>query len=268
MVPEDVIETLKSATVGADGIRALFLGGSHGAGRADDWSDLDFVLVAEDGACDATAAIWRTAVEQVGEIILWWDRTTVPVLINAITADWTRIDVLMLTPDQLGGQTQDRLIPLFDHDDLFAGLAAAAAASRPDPKRLRRNVEEFIRILGLLPLSVGRAEYINGVLGVFHLRNQLVDLMIAETAVPDRGGMLTLNRLLTEEQRAALTAMPAPEATREAMIAGHMTYAAEFLPRARRLARTLRVDWPERFEACTWARLNEMLALEKPYSAD
>lgn len=59
------------------------------------------------------------------------------------------------------------------------------------------QIEEFIRILCLLHLAAGRAEYINGVLGVYHLRNLLIDLMIEETNAPNRGGVLHLNRLIT-----------------------------------------------------------------------
>lgn len=247
------------------GLRALFLSGSYGNGMADEYSDIDFVLVAEDGASDTVAAQWRDAVAQTGDIILWWDRTTVPVLINAITADWTRTDVIILRPDQLGAQTQSALKPLFDHDGVYEGLAKAPPEAAPNVARFRHTVEEFIRILGLLHLAVGRAEYINGVLGVFHLRNMLVDLMIVETNAPKRGGVLHLNRLITDAQKAVLTAMPAPVPERDAMIAGHLAYAKAFLPLARTRAARIGMEWPERFEEATWAQLGKTLSIACPY---
>ena len=47
---QDVISTVANALKDAPGIRALFLSGSYGNGMADAYSDIDFVMVAEDGA--------------------------------------------------------------------------------------------------------------------------------------------------------------------------------------------------------------------------
>lgn len=260
-----VIEILSTTLKDAPGIRGLFLSGSHATGHDDPWSDLDFVLVAEDGASDAVAALWRGALDQTGDVVLWWDRTVVPVLINAITADWMRTDVIILKPDQMNRYAQHSLKPLFDNDDVYESLPPRHPAPAPNPARFRRDVEEFIRILGLLHLAAGREEYINGVLGVFHLRNKLIDLMIEETAAPDRGGILHLNRLINDDQKTVLTALPPPEPTRQAMIDAHMAYAAAFLPRARRRAGEIGAEWPETFEAATWAKLGKTLRVKRPY---
>ncbi|WP_299151693.1 nucleotidyltransferase domain-containing protein [uncultured Tateyamaria sp.] len=265
MTHDDTIATIADALRDAPGVRALFLSGSYGNGMADQYSDIDFVLVADEGASDAVAALWRSAVERTGEIVLWWDRTTVPVLINAITADWTRTDVIMLKPEQMGHHTQAALNPVFDHDDIYAGLNAAAPPATPDLRKFRYQVEEFIRILGLLNLAAGRKEYINGVLGVFHLRNLLVELMIEETGAPNRGGVLHLNRLITDAQKKVLTGLPPAVPTRAAMIEAHMAYAAAYLPRARKRAAALGMDWPDRFEEVTWDKLGTTLDLVRPY---
>ena len=260
------IEAIAGALRDAPDIRALFLSGSHATGLADAYSDIDFVLVTPSGATDATAALWREAVARTGEIVLWWDRTVRPALINAVTAEWLRVDVVILKPDQMSAQRQDGLLPVFDHDGLYSSLAATTAPRSPDPRRVRYMIEEFIRILGLLHLAAGREEYINGVLGVFHLRNLLVDLIIEETAAPNRGGALHLNRLLTEGQKAELIGLPAAVPAREAMISAHLAYAVAFLPRARRLADRWGVDWPERFEEVTWEKLRSALGVERPYN--
>ncbi|WP_116597915.1 nucleotidyltransferase family protein [Primorskyibacter marinus] len=262
------IDRIVDAIKDAPGIRALFLSGSYATGMADAYSDLDFVLVADEGATDAVASVWRDAIEKTGNIVLWWDRMTVPVLINAITEDWTRTDVIILKPDQMRAHTQSNLKPLFDPGQLYDGLPETAANTGPDPRKVRYQIEEFIRILGLLHLAEGRREYINGVLGIFHLRNLLVDLLIAETNAPHRGGVLHLNRLITDEQKALLTSLPPAIPNREAMIAGHLAYAKAYLPRARRWARHLGVEWPEQFEAATWAKLNETLSIKCPYDPE
>lgn len=263
---QHVIETIADHLKGAPGIRALYLSGSYGNGLADDFSDIDFILVAEDGASDPTAELWRSAIERTGEIVLWWDRNTVPVLINAITEDWTRTDVIILKPDQMGRHTQDTLKPVFDHDGIHDTLEKTAPKRGPDPKRFQYQVEEFIRILGLLRLAIGREEYLNGVLGVSLLRSKLVDLMIEETDAPNRGGILHLNRLITGEQKEVLLSLPPAVPERDALISAHMAYAAAYLPRARRRAEELGMDWPERFEAATWKRLEGSLGITRPYA--
>lgn len=266
MKQADVIDTIAAALREAPDIRALFLGGGHGNGLADDYSDIDFVMVATGGATDQVAALWRRAVARTGDIVLWWDRSVRPALINAITDDWTRTDVVILKPDQMGSQTQSALKPLFDHDGIFESLAAAPEKAAPDPARLRYRFEEFIRIMGLLHLGIGRQEHLNGVLGVFHLRNHLVDLLIEETAAPHRGGVLHLNRLITDAQKELLLSLPPPIPERDAIIAAHLAYAEAYLPRARRMALKSGVDWPERFEAATWRKLKDALAIERPYA--
>ena len=264
MPPEDVITTITDALREQPPVRALLLSGSFGNGRADAWSDIDFLLVSDEGPSDAVAALWRDAVERTGEVVLWWDRTVRLALINAITADWTRIDVVILKPEQVGAQVQAGLKPLFDHDRLYEHLPAEAPPRRPSPAHLRHQIEEFIRVLGLLHLAAGREEYINGVAGIFHLRSKLIDLLVEETAAPDRGGALHLNRLLTDEQKVLLTALPPPVAERDAMIAAHLAYAEAYLPRARRYAAARGVDWPERFEVATWEKLGRDLGIERP----
>lgn len=262
----DIIGTIADALRRAPIVRALFLGGSHGNGLADQYSDIDFVLVSTEGASDAVAELWRQAVGQTGDIVLWWDRSVRPALINAITEDWTRTDVVILKPDQMGSQTQSALKPLFDHDGLFEQMPEVAQQGGPSPARLTYQFEEFIRILGLLHLGMGREEYLNGVLGVFHLRNLLVDLLIEETAAPHRGGVLHLNRLITDEQKELLLSLPPPVPERDALIAANLAYAKAYLPRARKMALQRGIDWPERFEAATWQKLKETLSIERPYS--
>lgn len=262
-----VITTIADILCDRPAVRALFLSGSFGNGRADAYSDVDFILVTPEGPTDEIAGLWREAVERTGEIVLWWDRNTRPALINAITADWTRTDVVILKPEQMGAHAQASLQPLFDHEGLYDGLRPEAPRSQISPARLRYQIEEFVRVLGLLHLAAGREEYINGVVGAFHLRSKLIDLLIEETAAPDRGGVLHLNRLLTEEQRQLVADLPLPEADRDAMIASHLAYARAYLPRARKFAAARGVEWPEQFEAVTWDKLHQSLGVERPYEA-
>lgn len=260
--PATCIETITDALREKPIVRALFLGGSRGAGLEDSYSDIDFLAVAIGGPSDEFAGLWREAVSRTGEIVLWWDRDAKPMLINAITEDWQRIDVEIVTPAEMARRSRSGLKPLFDHDRLFEALPAMPEAAGPNKRRMKWQFEEFIRILGLLPLAMGREEYVNSVTGAFYLRNLLVDLLIEETATPYRGGALHLNRLITAEQKALLIALPPLLPTRDAMMAAYPAYAAAYLPRARKMAAKLGIEWPERFEAATWVHLRRTLAIE------
>jgi len=245
-------------------VRALFLSGSHANGTADAFSDLDFVAVTRTGATDETAALCRRAVEKLGEIVLWRDRIVAPVLVNAVTEDWNRVDVLLLKPDQTGRQTRAMLRPLFDRDGIFDTLAEGQAHTPTPSPRLAYAIDEFLRILGLLHLVVGRGEWINGVTGWFLLRGLLMDLMIEDTAAPHRGGALHLNRLTTEPQRAALAALPTPRPERESLIDAHLAIAAVWRPLARRIAEARGIPWPAALEDATWRMLGERCGLARP----
>lgn len=262
-----VIQDISAALRNEPTVRALFLSGSYGAGIEDSYSDIDFLAVSRDGPTDEFAALWREAVGGVGEIVLWWDRQAKPMLINAITADWLRIDVEIVTPDQVARRTASGLKALFDQDRVLEALPPAPQNAGPNPARMKWQFEEFIRILGLLSLAIGRGEYLNGITGIFHLRNLLTELLIEETAAPNRGGVLHLNRLISEEQKSLLAALPVPSPTRESVIAANLAYAEAYLPRARRMARKIGVEWPERFEAATRVHLRDTLAVELPPSA-
>lgn len=118
--------------------------------------------------------------------------------------------------------------------------------------------------MGLLPLAVGRKEYLNAVTGLFHLRNLLIDLLIEETGAPHRGGALHLNRLITQQQKALLAALPTAVSDEPSTIAANIAYAAAYLPRARKLAAARGIDWPERFEAVTRVHFKTALSIEVP----
>lgn len=267
MTPDKAIATITAALEPEERARGLFLSGSHANGMADAWSDLDFVMTTPDGLTDAVSALWRDAVAQVGEIVLWRDRLVRPALINAVLADGMRVDLIALKPEHAGHHTRAGLTPLIDRDGFHATLREGGETPQTPPARLRYGFDEFLRVLGLLPVAMGREEYLNGVTGLFHLRNLLIDLMIEETAAPHRGGALHLNRLITAEQKEALAALPIPAPERAALIAAHLAYAEAYLPRAKRLAEARGVEWPARFEAATWDYLGETLGIARPEAA-
>ncbi len=243
---------------------ALFLSGSHGRGDADAWSDYDFLALGAAKDHDAIGQVWRDALNHRFDIVHWMGGQGRATLINAVTSDWARIDLLLITSDALAGRAQNMIRPLFDHDDVYGGLPSALPPRTPNAKRVDYIIREFIRVLGLLPVGVGREEWTLLIQGVGLLRGHLTDLMKEASTEPDPGGMLHPSRILPPEDIALLERLPNPPAERDALITANLAYAEAFLPRAKAMAKDLGLDWPEAFEAATRAHLKTTLGLTLP----
>lgn len=188
-------------------------------------------------------------------------------LLNAVLADWQRIDVFIVSDHHGSALAQNKVKVLIDRNRIFDTLPDSLHGTQPVTElsdgQLQYQLEEFVRILGLLPLAIGREEHVNGVTGVILLRDFLIKLFIEETGVADKGGNLHLNRLITEEQKMILQSLPALIPTREAVIRANLAYAAVYLPRARKMAEKRNIPWPERFEDVTWQNLKRQLGIDK-----
>lgn len=234
-------------------LRALFLGGSHGQETADQWSDIDFIAVAAPEQHMALAARWRTALETVAPIVFWNQIDGGGIVFNAITDDWLRIDLSIQDIESFSARRARNLVkPLIDRDGIYDALATTLPDRQPDPQKLRYIINEFIRVLGLTPVAMGRGEYVTAVWGTGLLRNLLIDLLQQQhVALPDPGGALHLSRLLPPEQMAMLAALPYPGPTRDDLITADRALARAFFPPARQLAARIGLDWPDAFEAAT-----------------
>ncbi len=125
-------------------------------------------------------------------------------------------------------------------------------------------VNEFIRVLGLASVVVGRRDYVNALSGVDQLRRMTMNLMLEDNRIhpADRGGALHMNKLMTPKQTATLAALPAVAPERNSIIEAHVELARIFLPLARGLAAEVGAEWPEAFEAATRKHLRAKLGAE------
>jgi len=227
---------------------ALFLSGSCARGLADDQSDLDFVGVVEPERASKAVAEWKALLGSIVPVVLWNERQQGAVLLNAVTSDWLRCDVSLVSQAMFGQQAKDLVRPLHDPLDLYAGLLETRRQTALDGRQLSRLVSEFIRVLGLLVVVDTRSEYIVGASGVGMLRDFCRELLLLDMPQAYRGGALHLNRLLGAEDLALLKGLPYPAPERDAVVAAHAGVAAFFLPRARALAAEHGVAWPAAFE--------------------
>lgn len=246
-------------------VLAVFLEGSLAQGTADEYSDIDCVVVTEHR--EPVASLCRGYLVQCG--LVSWRRSHGPAnAFSAITAEWLRCDVTLLTPQEVRSRSRGSLHVLWDRARIAESLAADAAADAGstvvDAEQL---IDDFLRGLGLLPVLIGRGEYRLGASGAERLRALLATLLLEIDAAPGRGAALRLDPFLSSGSRSVLDTIPIAAPARESVIVAHLACARAFLPRARSLAAERGIAWPERFEAATLQVLRDELDIDLPASA-
>ncbi|WP_449395290.1 nucleotidyltransferase domain-containing protein [Devosia riboflavina] len=261
MNQQDIIAAAKAAFADDEAVRGLFLSGSFGRGTADEWSDVDLLAVVGKDDQRGVADRWKTALNRLAPVVYWNELERGGFLINAVTEDWLRCDLYMQEPGKIGARAKNTISPLIDRDGIYDSLPDALPPKTPNPHALRYQINEFIRILGLTPVAMGRREYLTAVMGNGLLRGLLTDLFMQDVSEPDSGGILHLSKLLPAEQIKIMSDLPFPNATANSVMEAHLAIARVFMPRAKAMAERLDVEWPEAFEAATRRVLQEKLGV-------
>lgn len=258
-------ERISDLLAGLEGVGSAFLGGSHGRGEEDAYSDVDvYAVVAEAGDVES---VLREIADRVGEIapVLYSKELPNARTINCIATDWRRFDLTVVTAFELPFVAGTGLKPLFDGLGVLDSPADTPVAT-PTPAVVLDIVNEFIRVLGLSVVVHGRADLVVAQTGTNLLRDLLIRMMVLESGPGPHRGVLALGRALAAEQRAALLGLPAAEASWPAVFERTQAIAGEFFPRARAMATQVGAEWPEVFELATRAHLEQALGLRLPAS--
>jgi hypothetical protein len=111
------------------------------------------------------------------------------------------------------------------------------------------QVRLYLYFMGVTVAVVRRQEWLALAQGAAGFRDSmLIPLMLAENGIRKTDGAKRLNRYLTDEQIAALRAIPAIGSDPDRLIEVHTAIAREYLTRARRLALQLDEPWPTELE--------------------
>lgn len=253
---QSLLEALETALRPDVRILSAWLTGSLGAGRGDAWSDVDITLVV---AADDMPGLLGDLMRADGPLPATVLRLSqFGRLVNGTTPDLMRFDLVLTTPDEFARQDPAGVRLLF-------GDAGQAPPERParsqDPAAATRRIEglvtEFLRILSLAPVAVGRREWVVMQDGVGHLRRLLIELMLEENGVgpAERGGAKKLYPFLTAEQIAELEALVPPRAIEAELLAANRDLRDRFLSRARRVAQARSAAWPTDWEAAVLSGL-------------
>lgn len=249
-----------AAVLGADRrIRSVWLFGSLGRGGGDAWSDVD--LVAEVDEADRAACLTDYRRGQPGMPPVVLAMALYGRILAATTPEWERFDISFVSPAEFAGMDGGALRRLRGEPTLHPEPHSDQSDHRAG-ERVEALVIEFLRILGLLPVAVGRGEWLVAQQGDGLQRRLLIDLMVEENGVPPsaRGGAKKLNAFLTPEQRAVLEALRPPAAQPGPVTDAAADLARLFLARARPLVDRLGATWPAAFEQATRRHLQTTLA--------
>lgn len=258
---QELIERAKVVLGQDDRVVGVWLVGSFGRGTSDQFSDVDLLVVVDPDDVDRFCDTWPGLSDQIAPTVFRRRVGGQPVF-NQVTTDWLRFDVAVGTPDTITGRTRSTVRPVYDPTGLSGRLGEPGPPKRPDAGRVASISLEFLRVLGLLPVVVGREEFVVGESGADLLRGMLIDVMLEDVAVEDRGGALHLNRLLPAGQQQLLTNLPPLQATRESVINAHVACASAFLPLARDLHDRCGLGWPQEFEDATRRHLAQALSID------
>lgn len=243
-------------------VLGAWLAGSRGRGAEDEFSDVDIWLVVAAADKDAFVEDWPATSDRIGPTVL--RQALFGTTFTHITPEWLRYDLSIGVPDDASARSRSTHKTLFDRANITPQFKPVGDLLQPDPQKVSSLVVEFLRVMGLLPVVLSRQEHVVGVSGAGLLRGLLVQLSVEDVVVEDRGGALSLERTLHDEQLRGLADLPALAATHESVLAVHMACADLFLPAARNLTTRLGIPWPTPMEDALRKHLRETLHVELP----
>lgn len=245
-------------------IGAAYLSGSLGKGQGDAFSDVDILAIVPDGVSAAVSADLARRLAEIANPVLVNSLFGGRVL-NVVTEEWQRFDISFAEAKETGFHDAGALKELFNRSD-YVLTAKPQVPYQTTPATVRKLVDEFLRVSGLAVVGAGRREYVLMLWGNQLLRQMAMDLMLEENGVSPaaRGGALHRNPFLTDEQRAELESVPPMAANRESVLAAQAYLMSVFLPRAKRLAQAIGMEWPTAFEAATRRHLEKEIGLRLP----
>jgi hypothetical protein len=184
-------------------------------------------------------------------------------IVTAVRPDLERYDIHFVTPQEFRAFHKPDLRPLAVENLDAPAEPRAWKPYQPSADALTAAASEFLRILGLFPVCLGREEWLVVQEGMYFQRKALIEMMVETNGVgrSDRGGAKKLNPYLTAEQRAAVEAIPLGDPNPASLTAANLAIARLFLPLAKATIAKAGGVWPQALEDATRARLQSTLGL-------
>ncbi len=254
----DVIEAWARSN---EAVEAFFISGSVANNAADKFSDLDILVISEQSSIQILMAQIRSVLNEADAVIIENQIPAAnPIILSVVTNEWHRIDVAF--GDRESALLQQTLIPVYDPESLYAGAPAKSVPVPHTPDRLITISKEFLRVLGLSVVVLGRRDVHAAREGANLLRNMLIELFLMEPPARTRSSAKKLLPVLTKEQQSILTSLPPISDDHVLVVDFSSAIANVFLPRARELTEAAGGIWPIDVEDATRAYLAKSGTLE------
>ena len=255
MLPQRAfIEHVRADLEALQVVRGLWLTGSFGRGSADEHSDVDMFVLVPAEQREQLVSGWPSVAGRYDPLLM--RRLGGAPVYTHVLPGWLRWDVVIGNDTDLASVDRRRVEELFNKDGVAPGSPGHRGA---DPDVVREMTEEFLRVLGLLPVVLGRDELVTAASGAGLLRQMLTTLLRYRAEGDRLSGALHLSQVLPPGELAALTALPPVYAERGSVVRLHLACAGMFLPVAREL---LGEAYPFELEAACWAHLRAHLPVE------
>ncbi len=201
----DYLQALTQKLQAKPAVRAAWLEGSFGRGKADRYSDLDVhLLLAPESAAEfrSGAEAWLNTIRPLVLYKLMFDGR----MINALTVDGLRLDVWLYNDASKAIDPAKAQVLFAQPGTLSLDATPSAADPAAVAARLEGLIQEFWRCISLLPAGVGRSELIIGVFGLGIEINLLSEILLSGYGITRDRGVKHLNEYLPGDSRHQLEA--------------------------------------------------------------
>ncbi|MGI8793832.1 MAG: hypothetical protein ACR2H3_11775 [Acidimicrobiales bacterium] len=233
---------------------ATAVGGSVATGTADAWSDLDLQVAVRAGDYEGFLADWEAWLADITATV-FARRPITPFIVNSLTPDGLTLDISVYA---------DALPPPFVAPTQYT--AGMLSFNRYDTavEAMQYAVEEQLRgLAGPFVTLIQREEHVRHFTGVPHIVGGLTAVFLAETGAAPPGKRM--NESLTDDQLAAVAALPPVSATRDGLIAFGLAVAELVVTRARPIFDHHSLAWPTELAHTAAARLQSQLGIDAPW---
>lgn len=244
-----LLERVNDVLGGDRRVRSVTVGGSVGAGTADQWSDLDLAIATDPAHHDEFISDWPNWLERITPTV--FARTPIaPFIINTVTGEGLTLDFVIWS-GEIPAPRPRTGYPVGFSSTRFVNIRDA----------LEYAVAEQVRgLAGPFISLIHRGEHLRHLTGVPHVLGLLTTVFLAETGEAPPAKLW--NQTYTEEQRDAAAALPAVRATRDDLIAFGLAVAHLIVDRARPLFQLHDLDWPTGLARVAADRLRDELGIE------
>jgi hypothetical protein len=231
-------------------VASVGFGGSVASGPADAYSDLDIQVVAHADRHDEFLADWPQWLAAITPTV--FARTPImPFIINTVTDEGLTLDIVVFRGEAVE----------FPYPPGYAvGMLSAVRFPEVAPA-LEYAVAELLRgMSGPFVSLVQREEHLRHLAAVPHLLGLLTTVFVAELNAAPPGKHW--NETFTEEQRAAVAALPPVSATYDGIVGFGLGLGELLVQRARPLFEQFGLEWPHDFAQITAERVHEQLDID------